>query len=71
MPHITVEMYKGRTKEVKQKMTENLVKALEDCGVSSDVISVEIIDVDKENWQKQVAERSIREDNENIFKMPG
>ena len=29
------------------------------------------LNVDKENWQKQVAERSIREDNENIFKMPG
>lgn len=51
MPHITISMYPGRSKEIKEALANQLSKTLmETLGVGPEVVSVSIHDVKPENW---------------------
>ena len=50
MPVVKVDMWGGRTEEVKQKLIEGITKAFTDIGVSPEWVTVIINDVPKMNW---------------------
>lgn len=55
MPHIVIKMYPGRTEQVKKELAEKtrdfFVKKM---NMDPKYFSVEIEEVEKENWQKKV-----------------
>lgn len=53
MPHVVVKMYPGRTPEQKAEMTEAVKDALiKTISCLEDHLSIDIIEVEKEDWQK-------------------
>lgn len=51
MPHITIKCYKGRSKEQLQKIADNIAAyAADGFGLSKDVVSVSIEEIDKDKW---------------------
>ncbi len=57
MPHIDVKMFPGRSEEIKKNLAEKLREtAAKELGVDEAVLSVSVGDVEKENWNKEVAE---------------
>lgn len=70
MPHISVKMIEGRTKQQKEALAAALEKALgETLGVADMWISVSIDDYNAEEWQ-EVFEKEIA-GSENLYKKPG
>lgn len=66
MPHISLKMYKGRTKEEKDKIANELAEVLVKNGVKPTAISVSVTDYEPEVWKEQVYDKEIR-DNKDIF----
>ena len=63
MPHISVKMYPGRDKEVKQNIAEKLCDFLaEEMNMEKKYFSVSIEDIEKENWQSEVVDKISPED---------
>lgn len=57
MPHIDVKMFPGRSEEIKKNLAEKLREtAAKELGIDEAVLSVSVGDVEKENWNKEVAE---------------
>ena len=50
MPVVRVEMWEGRTEEVKEKLIKGITKVFTEIGVSSEWVTVIINDVPKTNW---------------------
>ena len=70
MPHISLNMLKGRTEEQKKLAVEKLSKALiEAIGCSDTHISVSVDDYTALEWQ-DVFKKEI-EENPNLYKKPG
>lgn len=62
MPHIDVKMFPGRNEEIKKNLAEKLREtAAKELGVDEAVLSVSVSDVEKDNWNKEVAD-SVPED---------
>lgn len=58
MPHITVELYEGRSGEEKRIIAEKLRDALcAQTGHRAGAVSVSVVDVPKEQWKSQVYDR--------------
>ncbi len=71
MPHVIVKMYKGRTLEQKQAMTDAVSKALiETIGCTDDHISVAVEEYDKEKWGEEVFYKEITPNLDNLYKKP-
>ncbi len=71
MPHVVVKMYKGRTQEQKEAMTEAVSKALIDTiSCSDDHISVAIEEYDREKWEEEVFYKEIEPNLVNLYKKP-
>ena len=63
MPHIDVKMFPGRSEEIKKNLAEKLREtAARELGVDEAVLSVSVGDVEKENWNKEVAESVLEEE---------
>ena len=72
MPHITVKMYPGRGKELKQRVSDELTKALVNAlGIPETAVSDSIQDVEKEKWDETVVQTEIVRNPECVFKKPG
>ena len=70
MPHISLKMYKGRNKEEKIKIANELLKVLENNGIKASSVSVGVSDIEPEKWKEEVYDREIRENDDLIIK-PG
>lgn len=63
MPHVTVEMLPGRTKEVKHNLAEHLCQTVAACvNVDPSDVSVSILEVSAENWKATVYDRVLNEE---------
>lgn len=71
MPHIEIKMYKGRTKEQKQKCADDVAKALaESLGCNLSSVSVSIKDIEPDNWKDEVYDKEII-NSDTLYKKPG
>lgn len=53
MPHVTVKMFPGRSREQKQALTERVVRAMQDAlGSTRGDISVSIVEIDAGEWEE-------------------
>lgn len=72
MPHVRIQMYPGRTeqmkKELAQAITDDMVRIL---GANADSISIAIEEVDKERWDSEVYDKIIVENASDLYKKPG
>lgn len=50
MPVITIDMWKGRTDEQKEKIIKGITKVFEDINVSKENTTIIIHEVDKSDW---------------------
>jgi len=50
MPVVRVDMWEGRTDEVKEKLIKGITKAFTGIGVSPEWVTVIINDIPKTNW---------------------
>ncbi|TNC09437.1 4-oxalocrotonate tautomerase [Methylobacterium terricola] len=72
MPHVIVKLYAGRSDEQKQRIADEVTKALMTAAGSSEgSISVAIEDVAPSAWTASVYEPDIVAKPETIFKKPG
>ncbi|MGX7708551.1 tautomerase family protein [Methylobacterium sp. Gmos1] len=72
MPHVIVKLYAGRTDEQKQRIADEITKALMNAAGSSEgSISVGIEDVEPSAWTATVYEPDITAKAGTIFKKPG
>lgn len=55
MPHIAITMFPGRDQQTKQALAEKMQAAMvEELGISENVISVSIEDVEKDQWERSM-----------------
>ena len=72
MPHVTIKLYPGRTKDQKSRLAAQIVQdvmAVLQCEESG--ISVVIQDVQPEDWNEKVYRAEILDNAANLFKKPG
>lgn len=64
MPHITVELFPGKSREEKLKIAEKVRAALcEETGHRLGAVSVSVTDVPKEQWKERVYDKVVSEDD--------
>ena len=72
MPHVIVKMKQGRTVEQKSGLTNQIVKAVtKSLGVGPEAVSIEIIDVNPDEWKSSVYESDIAPKLGMLAKEPG
>lgn len=72
MPHITVQMYPGRSDELKKKLADALVKtAAEVLQREPEHFSASVQDVPKEEWTERVYKSAVDPNNKEVFVRPG
>jgi len=70
VPHVTLQLYAGRSDAEKARIADALAKAvMESNGSSEDAVSVLIEDVDPADWPQLY--RSITARPERLYKPPG
>ena len=68
MPHIQVSLYPGRDDELKSKMANELKNTIvEKIGISKEVISVSIEDIEPDDFENTIQDRLKNEKNELIL----
>lgn len=72
MPHINIKMYPGRSDDVKQKLTDAIVKdVLSVVQCDEKWISVVFEDIDSAEWPEKVYKPEILDKQDKLFKKPG
>ena len=72
MPHIIVKMKQGRTEEQKSGLTNQIVNAVtKSLGVGPETVSIELIDVNPNEWKSSVFESDIAPKLGGLAKEPG
>ena len=72
MPHVIVKLYSGRSEQQKQRLAEEMTKAVMTALKSGeDSISVAIEDVEPSDWAEQVYKPDILGKSASIYKKPG
>jgi 4-oxalocrotonate tautomerase len=72
MPHVVVKLYAGRSEAQKQRLAEEVTKAVMTAtGCSESSVSVGVEDVEPSAWTAEVYEPDIVAKAETIFKKPG
>lgn len=70
MPHITVQMFPGRSQEKKSELGEALARAaVQVLGVPEGYVSVSIYDVPEAEWDRNVYD-SFMEKKQYLYKKP-
>jgi 4-oxalocrotonate tautomerase len=72
MPHVIVKLYEGRSQQQKERLAEEITKAVItalNAGEAS--ISVAVEDVKPSDWTDRVYKPDILGKPENIYKKPG
>lgn len=63
MPHISIKMYPGRTEEVKKDLAEKIRDFMvQEMNMDAKYFSVAVEEVEKENWQEEVVDKTKPED---------
>lgn len=58
MPHISIKMYPGRSEEVKRALAKKTRDFLmKEMNMEAKYFSVSIDEVEKDNWQEEVADK--------------
>jgi len=72
MPHITVQLWPGKSDQQKTKLaeeiTENVMNVLD---YGEEAVSVTFEEVSPEDWAEQVYKPNILDHPENVYKKPG
>lgn len=72
MPHVVVKMYPGSTEEQKNKLSEEITKAIiKVLNKPESSISIAIEDIEKNEWMKKVYDTEIRPNLGKLYKKPG
>ncbi|MCQ2592080.1 MAG: tautomerase family protein [Treponema sp.] len=72
MPHITVQMYPGRSDEIKAKLAKVLAEtAAKELGREIEHFSVSIEDVPQDEWTEKVYKKAVDPENKEVFVRPG
>ena len=72
MPHIQINLLKGKTEEQKQKLAEEIVKAAQNViGYGDESYSVTIEDFSWDEWAKKVYPIDIMGRKDILYKEPG
>ena len=72
MPHVSIKLYPGRTREQKLQLTERIVAAMEETiGARPESISVAFEEVSAEDWDEQVVRPVIADKLDRVVKLPG
>ncbi len=72
MPHVVLKMYPGRTAEQKQRLTDSLVKSItEAIGVGEETVSVELAEIERDDWKSHVFDPEIAPKRGTLAKEPG
>ena len=72
MPHVNIKMYPGRSKDVKQELTDAIVRdvvAITKCQEKS--VSVSIEEIDSAEWPQKVYKPEILDKQDKLYKKPG
>lgn len=72
LPHVTIKCYPGRTEEQKKKCAESVALAISNtlgCDISA--VSLEIDEIEKENWTSDVWDKEISPNMEKLYIKPG
>jgi 4-oxalocrotonate tautomerase len=72
MPHIIVKLLSGRSEEIKQQLTNLIVKDVVDvikCEEKS--VSVSFEEFEKEDWPEKVYKPDILENESRLYQKPG
>lgn len=70
MPHIIVQMYPGRSEEVKQQIAQFIQGSLsEQMNMEPGLFSVSIKEIPQSEWDKQVNEKL--KDDKDVYIKPG
>lgn len=63
MPHIVVQMYPGRSREVKEDFAKKVQQlTVEEFGCEPRFVSVSVEDIPQENWKEEVVDKTRPED---------
>ncbi len=72
MPHINIKMYPGRSEDVKQRLTEAIVKdVVEIAKCQEKSVSVSIEEIDSAEWPEKVYKPEILDKQDTLYKKPG
>lgn len=72
MPHVIVKMYSGKTDEQKTKLAEEITKVLVAVNGNKETsISVDIQDIEREDWVENVYKKDILPKMDKLVKKPG
>jgi len=71
MPHVVIKMYKGRTQQQKQQMSDAVSKALlQSINCTDDHISIAVEEYEKSEWGEKVFYPEIEKNRETLLKKP-
>jgi 4-oxalocrotonate tautomerase len=72
MPHINIKMYPGRSEDVKQELTNAIVKdVLSIVQCDEKWISVVFEEIDSSDWPEKVYKPEIMNKQDKLYKKPG
>ncbi|MBQ1660891.1 MAG: tautomerase family protein [Treponema sp.] len=64
MPHITIQMYPGRSEEIKKRLAEAVLDAAsKELKREKAHFSVSVVDVPQEEWKEKVYDKVIADPN--------
>jgi 4-oxalocrotonate tautomerase len=72
MPHVSVQLWPGRSEQTKQRLAEAIVEdvvSIIGCGEES--VSVAIEEIDPKDWKEKVYDPLIRRKMDTLYKKPG
>jgi 4-oxalocrotonate tautomerase len=72
MPHVVIKMHSGRTEEQKQRLADEVTRAVMTAlGSKEASVSVAIEDVEPARWMADVYEPEIAGRKQTLYKQPG
>ena len=72
MPHVTVQLWPGKSDQQKTQLAEEITKdVMKVLGYGDEAVSVTFEEVSPENWAEQVYKPNILDQPENVYKKPG
>jgi len=72
MPHVTVQLWPGKSDQQKTQLAEEITKdVMKVLGYGDEAVSVTFEEVSPENWAEQVYKPNILGQPENVYKKPG
>lgn len=72
MPHVNIKMYPGRSEDVKQQLTNAIVRdVLSIVQCDEKWISVVVEEIDSTEWPEKVYKPEILDKQDSLYKKPG